>query len=132
MKRGLFNRNSIAAALVVSVFVTTFAHSQNRAAAFDLAGDWAARGEESRRKWDLAEAETSFREALALDPANLHAELGMARVARVKFKYAEALRFLNEAAKYHHNAPELLSEFGFLYLAAEEPGRARRYFAEAL
>ena len=132
MKRAVINRTTIAAALVVSVCVTAVGNSQNLAPAFDLAREWAARGEESRRKWDLAKAEASFREALALDPANLNAALGMARLARAKFKYAEALRLLNEAARYHPNAPELLSEYGFLYLAAEEPGRSRRYFEEAL
>ena len=132
MKRAVIKKTTIAAALVVSLCVATVAGSQTRLPAFDQAREWAARGEESRRKWDLGKADASFREALALDPANLNAALGMARLARATFKYAEALRSLNAADAYHHNAPELLAEYGFLYLAAEEPGRARRYFEEAL
>ena len=132
MKRSGTNRSTIAAALVFSVCAAIVGNSQNRAPAIDVARETAARGEEFRRKWDLAKAEASFREALAIDPANLDAALGMARLARATFKYAEALRLLNEAARYHQNAPELLSEYGFVYLAAEEPGRARRYFEEAL
>ena len=132
MKLTVINRIRIAVLLLFSLCVATFADSQSRLATLDKARDSVARGEESRRKWDLAKAETSFREALALDPANLHAALGMARIARARFKYAEELRLLNEASRYHRNAPELLCEYGFLYLAAEEPGRARRYFEEAL
>ena len=111
--------------LLVSMGVAAFADSRDRLPGFDKARDSAARGEEARRKWDLGKDETFFREALALDPANLQAALGMARIARARFKYAEALRLLNEASRYHHNDPEILSEYGFLYLAAEEPGRAR-------
>jgi tetratricopeptide (TPR) repeat protein len=131
MKRGAIKITTIAAALVFSC-AAIVARSQSTTSSIDLARETATRGEQFRRKWDLAKAEVSFREALALDPANLNAVLGLARLARTTFRYAEALRLLNEASRYHRNAPELLSEYGFVYLAAEEPGRARRYFEEAL
>ena len=132
MKRGVVSSTTIAAALVFSACATLVVNSQNMPSAIDLARETAVRGEDYRRKWDLGKAEASFREALALDPANLAAAVGLARLARTTFKYADALRLLNEAARYHKNAPELLSEYGNVYLAAEEPGRARRYFEEAL
>jgi tetratricopeptide (TPR) repeat protein len=90
------------------------------------------RGEELRRRWNLEAAETAFREAAALDPASLDAVLGLARIARARLEYGRALGLLNQSAAGHRDAPELLSEYGSIYLAAEEPERARSYFEEAL
>src|SRR4029079_10124963 len=59
-----------------------------------LANDAARRGEELRRKWNLDDAEAAFREALALDPTNITAALGLSRIARAKFDYVAAIRVL--------------------------------------
>src|ERR1044071_3911919 len=66
-----------------------------------LASDAARRGEELRRKWNLDGAEAAFREALALDPANITAALGLSRIARAKFDYVAAIRVLDKANKAH-------------------------------
>ena len=104
---------------------------QSDASSRKAAGELALRGEQSRRKWDLSGAENTFREALSLDATNLDALLGLARIARSRLEYAEALKLLNRA-KNHRDSPGLLTEYGFLYLTAEETKRARGYFDDAL
>ncbi|HET8674629.1 MAG TPA: tetratricopeptide repeat protein, partial [Blastocatellia bacterium] len=91
----------------------------------------ARRGEELRRKWDLAAAETAFREAVRLDPGSREALVGLARIARARFDYAEAIRLLDRAARLHPSSAEVLAEYGAIYLAAEEPRRAIDYFEKA-
>jgi tetratricopeptide (TPR) repeat protein len=95
-------------------------------------GDALRRGEDLRRKWVLDAAEAAFREAATIEPASLEAALGLARVARAKIEYAHAIRLLDQADRYHPNSVDVLSEYGSIYLAAEEPERARRYFERAL
>ncbi|HJQ70404.1 MAG TPA: tetratricopeptide repeat protein [Blastocatellia bacterium] len=96
-----------------------------------LARESARRGEELRRKWELASAESAFREAVRLDPANLEALTGLARVARARFDYAGAVGLLDRAARLHPASAEVLIEYGALHLAAEEPRRALDYFERA-
>ncbi len=96
-----------------------------------LAREAAERAEALRRKWNIARAETAFREAARLDPASQEAAIGLARIARARFDYAEALRLLDRAARFHPASAEILTEYGAIYLAAEEPRRARAYFDKA-
>ena len=91
----------------------------------------ARRGEELRRKWDLAAAEAAFREAVRLDPGSREASVGLARIARARFDYAEAIGLLDRAARLHPTSAEVLAEYGAIYLAAEEPRRALDYFEKA-
>lgn len=97
-----------------------------------LATEALRRGEEMRRKWNLDSAEAAFREAAALEPASLEAALGLARIARARLEYAHAIRLLDKAASEHPNSADVLNEYGSVYLAAEEPKRARHYFENAL
>lgn len=97
-----------------------------------LASDAARRGEALRRKWSLAAAEAAFREALALDAANLDARLGLSRIARARFDYLAALDALGPAQAAHSRSADLLAEYGALYLSAEDAARARTYFDNAL
>jgi tetratricopeptide (TPR) repeat protein len=97
-----------------------------------LASEALKLGEEMRRKWNLGAAEAAFREAAALEPANLEAALGLARVARMKLEYARAISLLDKAASLHPNSAAVLAEYGAIYLAAEEPQQARPYFESAL
>jgi tetratricopeptide (TPR) repeat protein len=90
------------------------------------------RGEELRRKWDLGAAEAAFREALAIDPTSLGAELGLARIARARFDYAGAIRSVDRAIAAHPYSADALAEYGSTYIAAEEPARAHAYFERAL
>jgi tetratricopeptide (TPR) repeat protein len=96
-----------------------------------LAREAARRAEELRRKWKITAAETAFRDAALLDPASQEAAIGLARIARGRFDYAEALRLLDRAAIFHPGSAEILTEYGAIYLAAEEPRRARAYFDKA-
>jgi tetratricopeptide (TPR) repeat protein len=66
------------------------------------------------------------------DFTSLEAILQEARQARLKFDYARALGLLNQAAQSGSPSAELLSEYGLLYLDAEEPRRAADYFDRAL
>ena len=95
-------------------------------------GDALRRGEELRRTGSLDAADAAFRIAERLDPANLDAAIGLARVARARFKYAYALTMLDKAAFTHLNSPSLLAEYGTLYLASEQPQKSRQYFETAL
>lgn len=97
-----------------------------------LATEALRRGEQLLLKWNLDAADAAFREAPALEPASLDAELGLVRVARTRLDYPQAIALLNKAAVEHPNSVDVLIEFGAVYLAAEEPGRARRYFETAL
>ena len=90
------------------------------------------RGVEFWRTWKIDDAESAFREAARLEPSSLAAAVGLARVARARIDYAGALTLLDQAARRHPNSALLLNEYGSIYLAAEEPGQARRYFASAL
>ncbi|HKP86129.1 MAG TPA: tetratricopeptide repeat protein, partial [Blastocatellia bacterium] len=120
----------------VTAFTLPQASSQRYEASRDssvrLANEAARRGEELRRKWDLDGAETAFRQAVAFDPTNVTAALGLARIARVRFDYAAAIRLLGGANKNHPRSADLLTEYGEIYLAAEEAARAREYFESAL
>ncbi len=97
-----------------------------------LANDAARRGEELRRMWKLDGAEAAFREAIALDPANITAALGLSRIARAKFDYVAAIRVLDQANKDHPRSADLMAERGEIHLAAEDTARAREYFESAL
>jgi tetratricopeptide (TPR) repeat protein len=97
-----------------------------------LVTDALKRAEELRRRWNLEAANTAFREAADLEPANLEAVLGLARVARARLEYARAVGLLDQASGEHPNSQDALVEYGSIYLAAEEPERARRYFESAL
>src|SRR5713101_8448516 len=97
-----------------------------------LASEALRRGEELRRKWNLDGAEAAFNEAATLEPASLEAATGLARVARARLEYARAIRLLDKAAGEHPNSVAILNEYGSIYIAAEEPERARRQFESAL
>ena len=97
-----------------------------------LASDALRRGEALRRAWNIEGAEAAFREAATLQPESLEAVLGLARVARAKIEYARALGLLEKADSEHPNSVAVLVEFGSIYLAAEDPELARRYFERAL
>ncbi|MEK6406889.1 MAG: tetratricopeptide repeat protein [Acidobacteriota bacterium] len=97
-----------------------------------LATEALRRAEELRRKWNLDSAEAAFHEAKALEPASLDAAVGLARIARARLEYARAISLLDKAAREHPNSADVLNEYGSVYLAAEEPARARRYFESAL
>src|SRR5215216_4420383 len=90
------------------------------------------RGEEYRRKWELDRAEAAFREAVAIDPANAQAGLGLARVARARSDYEGAIRLIEGVIRKHPGSADALVEYGLIYAAAEEPLRARSYFESAL
>jgi tetratricopeptide (TPR) repeat protein len=97
-----------------------------------LATEASRRGEELRRKWNLDSAEAAFRESAALEPASLEATLGLARIALARLEYPYAISLLDKASIEHPNSVEVLNEYGSVYLAAEEPTRARQSFEKAL
>ena len=97
-----------------------------------LASDAARRGEALRHKWNLDAAEAAFREALGLDPANFNARLGLVRIARARFDYVTAIQGLDKAKTTNARSADLLAEYGAVYLAAEDAGRAKTYYDNAL
>ncbi len=132
-----------AATILLCAGASSVAHVPSYAASVEslesgskLVSDALKRGEELRRKWNLEAADAAFREAASMEPsgspASLEAEIGLARVARARLEYARAISLLNQAASEHPNSPDVLIEYGSVYLAAEEPERARRYFEDAL
>lgn len=138
-QRHKFSRRVLAATILLCAGASSVAHVRSYAASFGylesrskLLTDTLKRGEELRRKWNLEAADAAFREAADLEPANLEAALGLARVARARLEYARAIGLLNQAAGEHPNSRDVLIEYGSVYLAAEEPERARRYFEDAL
>jgi tetratricopeptide (TPR) repeat protein len=96
------------------------------------AGEAVRRGEALRHQWNLDAAEAAFREAVALDAANLGARLGLSRIARARFDYAAAIQWLDKAKTTNGRSADLLAEYGAVYLAAEDAGHARTYFDSAL
>lgn len=98
----------------------------------DSASEASRRGEALRRRWDIEGAEAAFREAAKLEPANLEAALGLARIARARLEYARALGLLDKVAVEHPDSTTVANEYGSIYLAAEEPERARRFFESSL
>lgn len=105
---------------------------RTRERAAGLARDAARRGEQLRRTWKTAQAEALFREAATVSPTSLEALLGLARIARARFEYKEAIGLLDRAQASHPRSAELMAEYGLVYLAAEDPARARHYFTKAI
>ena len=97
-----------------------------------LAAEAFRRGEQLLLKGNLDAADAEFREAATLEPTNLDAQLGLVRVARTRLDYPGAINLLDKAVVEHPNSAEVLKEYGAVYLAAEEPACARRYFESAL
>lgn len=97
-----------------------------------LASEALRRGEELRRKWNLDAAAAAFHQAATLEPASLAAKVGLARIARVRIEYPLAISLLDQAARENPLSLDVLDEYGSIYLAAEEPERARGYFESAL
>ncbi|HEX8184830.1 MAG TPA: tetratricopeptide repeat protein [Blastocatellia bacterium] len=117
-------RSFVAWSLLLAVCLST-------SVAQSLTSDAVKRGEELRRKWDLDAAEAAFREAVAVDPANLQAGIGLARIARARFDYASAIDFIERIIRQHPGSADALVEYGLIFVAAEEPLRARSYFEAA-
>jgi tetratricopeptide (TPR) repeat protein len=97
-----------------------------------VAAEALRRGEELRRRWDLDGADREFREAASLNPSSLEAKIGQARIARVRIQYSRAIEVLKNAEMEHSSSSEIFDEYGAIYLAAEEPATARKYFLKAL
>jgi tetratricopeptide (TPR) repeat protein len=129
-------RSPIAVVVCVSILVgvcpTVRAGSSRGSFLAGRAREALQRGESLRSRWMLDGAEAAFREAAALEPGSLDASLGLARVARARLEYASAKSLLDDADREHPNSVLVLNEYGSIYLAAEEPDRARRYFERAL
>src|ERR1700730_3312488 len=70
------------------------------------------RGERLLAQWNLNGADAAFREAAALEPTTLDAELGLVRIARARLDYFQAITLLNKAAIEHPNSVDVLTEFG--------------------
>lgn len=66
------------------------------------------------------------------DSTSFETTLQRAQDARLKFDYAGALRLLDQTAKADRVSPELLNEYGMIYLDAEEPQHAADYFDRVL
>src|SRR6185295_10841006 len=113
----LFSSALCCVLLICTALATTaFTHRPSNERPANPGTEALRRGEELRRKWELASAEASFREAAALDPASLEAALGLARIARARFEYAYAIRLLDKASNEHPNSVALLNEYGSVYL----------------
>lgn len=128
-------RNIILLALLVVVASTGI--SRTRALAFEgpgakLAAEALRRGEELRRQWALEAAEAAFREAAAHESTSDEANIGLARIARTKLDYSQALGFLRKIPDAYRKSSDVLAEYGIVYVAAEDPKRARQYFEQAL
>ncbi|MFL6216942.1 MAG: tetratricopeptide repeat protein [Blastocatellia bacterium] len=121
--------------VAASVLVLTFAFCLPAFGQAVLAFNAARRGEALRQKWSLDAAESAFRQALALDAANLTAQLGLSRVARARFDYAAALAWLDKiksVSAASAASAEVLAEYGAIYLATEDAARAKAFFDDAL
>ncbi|MCI0487004.1 MAG: tetratricopeptide repeat protein [Blastocatellia bacterium] len=140
MKATVFNRIILILALLLTGGANTVVRAQTLASPVGSSNDSSAktaheaslRGEELRRKWELDSAEAAFREAITVAPANAEAALGLARIARARFNYKEALRWLDQAIAHNPASADLLAETGWVYLAAEEPARALVYLDMSL
>src|SRR5689334_20779196 len=97
-----------------------------------VAAEALRKGEELRRRWDLDGADREFREAASLNPSSLEAKIGQARIARVRIQYSRAIAVLKNAEMEHPSSSEIFDEYGAVYLAAEEPATARKYFLKVL
>ena len=136
----IFKRAIIVLALLAAGGATVITYAQTLAppngSSIDSPGKSAReaslRGEELRRKWDLDSAETAFLEAIKIAPSNTEAALGLSRIARARLNYKEALGWLDRAAIHNPESADLLAEYGWVYLAVEEPDRAQVYLDRAL
>lgn len=70
------------------------------------------------------EAEACFRQAVALDPRNLGALLGLARIALLQERAEEAMPLLDRALSAHPEHPEALALIGMYWMAKASFDRA--------
>lgn len=73
-----------------------------------------------------------LRQSLALDPANLHAHMRLAELARAQGRFEEAARHYLEALEYHPDSPPLWIAAGKLALEVGDRETARAAFQRAL
>src|SRR5262245_45242344 len=66
------------------------------------------------------------------DLVNLRATLTDARQARERFAYKDALLILDRASRNYKNSADLLAEYGYIWLDAEDMERAVGFFDRAL
>ena len=140
MKATTFNRIILIFALLLAGGAVRIVPAQTLAPPYGSSNDSSAktareaslRGEELLRRWELDSAEAAFREAIQIAPANAEAALGLARIARARFNYKEAIGWLDRAAAHNPESADLLAEYGWLYLTAEEPVRALVYLNGSL
>jgi len=130
-------RNKAIILLILLALLAGPCISGGRAIAFEgprakLAAEALRRAEELRRQWALDDAEAAFREAAAHESTSVEANIGLARIARTKLDYSQALGFLHQIPDAHRNSSQVLVESGMVYIAAEDPKRARQYFEQAL
>src|SRR6185503_16949032 len=102
--------------LVLLVVLAGPSTLRTRALAFEgprakLAADALRRGEELRRRWALNDAEAAFHEASAYESTSVEANLGLARIARTKLNYSQALGFLGQIPDAHRNSSQVLAEY---------------------
>jgi len=78
----------------------------------DHSGSWVALGDLHSAQGRLAEAESAYRTALALDTTDLAAALNLADLLRAEGRDGEGAQVLTSASAYHAEAPELLHAIG--------------------
>lgn len=62
----------------------------------------------------------------------IESAVAQAKTRAAEFDYAAAIQVLDRASKFYPDSPELLCESGRIFVSAEDPDRAQRYFTRAL
>ena len=81
---------------------------------------------------DAAAAESAWRSALTLDPANVEALFYLGNAARERGDSAEAIRIYEDALRHHPGDAQLLNNLGLALERSGDADAARKRYEEAL
>jgi hypothetical protein len=136
---------SPAAALLLALGLAVATHARNRVWRDELTlwTDAAAgaprkarprnnRGMALEQMGRAAEAESAFRQAVAVEPLNVSARVNLSRLYGTRRRFEEALQVLNEAERIQPENPTVLNNLGSTWWALGDTGRAAGYYERAL
>ena len=79
-----------------------------------------------------AEAESAFRQAVAVEPLNVSARVNLSRLYGTSRRFEEALQVLDEAERIQPEDPTVLNNLGSTWWALGDTARAAGYYERAL
>jgi tetratricopeptide (TPR) repeat protein len=131
------SKGNLTSNITTNSVTTTLAPTEsNRKPAYPELVERTRQAVDLRVKWRLNEAENIFTDVLKVDENNVEALINLAEIERTKLHYHQSLEYLKRASQVPPELPfnpvQLLTAYGSLQLALEQPDKALEYFNQAL